>query len=71
MIIPLLWNHDPGRVIGSLDLTTRVMTFEPRTVTTQTIFDCGFRVIEEEWHDGQRWIVRAELIELSVGGLTG
>ena len=66
-MIPILWQHDPHDVVGKLK-SDGTATFLPRKVTRETmIIGAGWRVLESEEHEGVEYILRAQVLEFSVG----
>ena len=63
--IPVLWNHNPEALVGRL--VGNVATFLPGKVTHDNMLPAGWRVIRwAEGEDGKRYILEAEILELSV-----
>lgn len=64
MSILILWKHDQQRVVGKLE--GNVATFDP-PLHEHYMLEAGWRTLEAEIIDGERFIRRAEILELSVG----
>lgn len=70
--IPLLMDHDPAKVIGfaKVEYDRLVVVFSPQSRVTLallgTMFNYGVTVLEWREQDGERYVLKAEVIEMSV-----
>ncbi|HZL99882.1 MAG TPA: hypothetical protein VFD43_06485 [Planctomycetota bacterium] len=62
--LPILLGHDPENVLGHF--ADGVITFKPMAVTHAMIGGLGLRVLEQQVVDDVAYILRAEVIELSL-----
>ena len=64
--IPILWQHDPARVVGRVDGDEVIFTAESR-VTADMIWHCSWQCLEHEVIDGVRYLRRVRLLTFAVG----
>jgi len=72
-IIPIMWQHNPSRIVGKAVLSDKGLIFEidqEIKLTKRDVFmmigNPGIKVLEDVHEDGIRYITKFELIEWSV-----
>ena len=72
MKFPVLFQHSTEHVVGEFDGTTGILTLTADAhITTETMFNAGWRVLEADFVDGVQYLRRAEIVEFSVGNTWG